>query len=88
MRSIPLIPVLLAALLAAPAYAKSEVKEAKAWCNDAHMQKMESMIGKMTDAAKKSKAETYLAMSKTAMENKDMSGCVSHMKEAHTAMGL
>lgn len=86
MRSIPLIAILLAALLAAPASAAES--EAKEWCNDAHMQKMESMIGKMANAAQRAKAESYLSMSKTAMLNKDMAGCVSHMKEAHAAMGL
>ncbi|MBS0237161.1 MAG: hypothetical protein JSR89_01910 [Proteobacteria bacterium] len=68
-----------------PASAQDKAKE---WCTNAHMQKMESSIGKMSDAAKKKEAKTHLAMSKDAMKAKDMDGCVKHMEEAHKAMGL
>jgi hypothetical protein len=86
MRAIALIAALLTASLVAPAYA--DESQAKEWCNDAHMQKMDAMIAKMTDAAKKNEAESQLTMSKTAMKANDMTGCVDHMKEAHKAMGL
>lgn len=89
MRSISLTALLLSAVLTVPASAREgESAEAKEWCNEAHMQKMETMIGKMTDAAKKKDAEINLSMSRTAMEAKDMAGCVTHMKQAHAAMGL
>jgi hypothetical protein len=89
MRLIPLVTIMLGVSLAAPAYAKgAESKEAKQWCNDAHMQKMEAMIGKMDAGAKKKDAEMALSMSRTAMQSKDMAGCVSHMKDAHAAMGI
>jgi hypothetical protein len=86
MRRIAPLAVLLAAILLAPAYAQED--KAKEWCTDAHMQKMDASIAKMTDAAKKKEAEAHLAMSKAAMQNNDMDGCVKHMEEAHKAMGL
>jgi hypothetical protein len=86
MRGIALITVGLSACLLVPAYAADD--KAKEWCTDAHMQKMDGMIAKMTDAAKKKDAELQFSLSKTAMQGGDMPGCVEHMKEAHKAMGL
>ncbi|HVX35964.1 MAG TPA: hypothetical protein VHC71_07070 [Hyphomicrobium sp.] len=68
-----------------PAFAQDKAKE---WCTSAHMQQMQSTIGKMTDAAKKKEAKSHLTMSKAAMKAKDMDGCVKHMEQAHKAMGL
>ncbi|WP_045834576.1 hypothetical protein [Hyphomicrobium sp. 99] len=73
------------AIACLPASAQDKAKE---WCTNAHMQQMKLQIDKMTDAAKKKEAKTYLAMSKAAMKAKDMDGCVKHMEEAHHAMGL
>jgi hypothetical protein len=52
------------------------------------MQQMDSMIAKMTDAAKKKEATTALDMSKAEMKKGNMEGCMKYMKQAHTAMGL
>jgi hypothetical protein len=57
-------------------------------CTDAHMKKMDEMIAKMTDAAKKTEATTALDMSKEAMKKGDKAGCMEHMNEAHKAMGM
>lgn len=74
----------LAAL--SPAYGQDD--KAKAWCNDAHMQQMEDSIAKMADADAQKEAESRLALSKEAMENGDMDGCVEHMAATHEAMGM
>jgi hypothetical protein len=52
------------------------------------MKQMDAMIAKMTNTAKKKEATTALDMSKAEMKKGNMEGCVKHMKEAHTAMGL
>jgi hypothetical protein len=57
-------------------------------CNDAHMKKMDEMIAKMTDAAKKKEATTHLEMSKAEMKKGNTAGCMKHMNEAHKAMGM
>jgi hypothetical protein len=77
------IATLLTMMALAPAYSATP-KE----CTDAHMQQMDSMIAKMTDAAKKKEATTALDMSKAEMKKGNMEGCMKHMKQAHTAMGL
>lgn len=64
------------------------VRADKSWCTDAHMQKMDEMVAKMTDAAMKKKAETHLDQSKAAMKSGDMDGCVAKMKLAHKDMGM
>jgi cytochrome c-type biogenesis protein CcmH/NrfG len=90
MRIIPLIAVLVTATVLAPAYAQEDNAQdkAKAWCTDAHMQQMDESIAKMTDAAKQKEANSHLVMSKEAMQNNDMEGCVQHMEETHKSMGL
>jgi hypothetical protein len=77
------IATLLTMMALAPAYSATP-KE----CTDAHMQQMDSMIAKMTDAAKKKEATTALDMSKAEMKKGNMEGCMKYMKQAHTAMGL
>ena len=72
----------LAVVALSPAYAAQDL------CNDAHMNQMDDMITKMTDAAKKKEATTALDMSKAAMKKGDTAGCMKHMDEAHKAMGL
>jgi hypothetical protein len=62
--------------------------KAKEWCTEAHMAAMDAQIDKLTDADKKKSATMHLDMSKAAMKKKDMDGCVKHMEDAHTAMGL
>ena len=57
-------------------------------CTDAHMKKMDEMIAKMTDAAKKKEATTHLEMSKAEMKKGNTAGCMRHMNEAHKAMGM
>jgi hypothetical protein len=74
----------LTAMTLSPAYAD----DSKEWCNDAHMQKMQTMVDAMTDASKKEAAQMHLDGSNAAMKKSDMTGCVDHMKEAHAAMGL
>jgi hypothetical protein len=73
-------------VLVSPAFAQDD--KAKDWCTDAHMQQMEDSIAKMTDADKQKEASGHLAMSKEAMQSKDMEGCVQHMEETHKAMGM
>jgi hypothetical protein len=75
---------LTAAMLLAPAIARAD----KSWCTDDHMQKMDTMLAKMTDAAMKKSAEMHLAQSKAAMQSGDMEGCIAQMKLAHKDMGL
>ena len=77
------IATLLTMMALAPAYSAAP-KE----CTDAHMQLMDSMIAKMTDASKKTEATAALDMSKAAMKKGDTAECMKHMQEAHKAMGL
>jgi hypothetical protein len=85
MRRVPLIAA-LATVALIPAYAEDD--KAKTWCTDAHMQQMDDSIAKMTDAEKQKEAQSHLAMSKSAMQNGDMKGCVEHMEATHKAMGM
>ena len=57
-------------------------------CNDAHMQQMDQMIAKMTDAAKQKAATAALDQSKAAMKAGNTEECMKYMDEAHKAMGL
>ena len=57
-------------------------------CTDAHMAQMDSMIAKMSDAAKKMEATSHLHMSKAAIKKGDTAGCMKHMQEAHKVIGL
>jgi hypothetical protein len=79
--------VILAAIAAAflaPAGAHAD----KSWCTDAHMQKMDAKVAKMTDKAKKESAQKNLDASKAAMKAGDTEGCIASMKLAHTDMGM
>ncbi|MEI9902150.1 MAG: hypothetical protein WDN31_20980 [Hyphomicrobium sp.] len=58
------------------------------WCTDAHMQKMDEMVAKMTDAAMKKSAEEHLAQSKAAMQGGDTAGCIAAMQLTHKDMGM
>jgi hypothetical protein len=60
----------------------------KSWCTDAHMQKMDEMVAKMTDEEMKKSAAAHLDQSKAAMKSGDMDGCIAHMKMAHKDMGM
>ena len=73
MRKILFIAAFIAGAALVPAYGQED--KAKTWCTDAHMQQMDDSIAKMTDAEKQKEAESHLAMSKEAMQNKDMNGC-------------
>ena len=75
------IATLVTIITLAPAYSATP-KE----CTDAHMKLMDTMIAKMTNAAKKKEATTALEMSKAEMKKGDMDGCLKYMKQAHTAM--
>ena len=86
MRKVPFIAALVTVIGLAPAYGQED--KAKDLCTDAHMQQMDDSVAKMTDAAKQKEAQGHLAMSKEAMQNKDMAGCVKHMEAAHKSMGL
>ncbi len=86
MRTMTLTALLLTTAMLLPATAADD--KAKEWCTPTHMQKMDDMAAKMTDAAKQKDAQSELAMSRGAMDNEDMAGCVMHMENAHTAMGL
>ena len=74
----------IAAAILAPAGARAD----KSWCTDAHMQKMDAMVAKMTDEAKKKSAQTNLDASKAAMKAGDTEGCIASMKLAHADMGM
>ena len=67
-------------MMIAPAYADL--------CNDAHMQQMDDMIAKMTDAGRQKEATAALDASKAAMKAGDNAGCMKHMDAAHAAMGM
>lgn len=49
------VTILAAFAIAIACLPASAQDKAKDWCTNAHMQKMQSTIGKMTDAAKKKK---------------------------------
>ena len=74
----------VAVTLLAPAGARAD----KSWCTDAHMQKMDAKVAKMTDKAKKESAQKNLDASKAAMKAGDTEGCIASMKLTHTDMGM
>ncbi len=74
----------VAVTMLAPVGARAD----KSWCTDKHMQKMDAMVAKMTDEAKKKSAQTNLDASKAAMKSGDTEGCIASMKLAHTDMGM
>ena len=67
----------MAVMSLSPAYAAGE-------CTEAHMKKMDDMIAKMTDAAKKKEATMYLDMSKPEMKKGSEAGCMKHMARKPT----
>jgi hypothetical protein len=77
---------LLTMLATAPVHSQED--KANEWCTEAHMAEMDTRISKLSDADKRKSAMMHLDMSKAAMKKKDMDGCVKHMEEAHSAMGL
>lgn len=72
------------ATIAVPVGAQADAS----WCTDTHMEKMDAMVAKMTDAAMKKSAEEHLAQSKAAMKSGDTDGCVAAMTLAHKDMGM
>ena len=72
----------MAVLVLSPAFGGTQE------CTETHMKQMDSMIAKMTDAAKKKEATSHVDMSKAAMKKGDTAGCMKHMAQAHKAMGL
>ena len=76
-----LVIAFLAGMALIPAYAAPDL------CNDAHMKKMDDMVAKMTDAAKKKEAITYQHVEGCDEEGRH-SGMHKHTEEAHKAMGL
>ncbi|SFV25777.1 hypothetical protein [Hyphomicrobium facile] len=76
------------AFLALPAAGTAYAQSHKDWCTDAHMEKMEAMIAKMTNSEKQKAARAHLHLSKAEMKKNNTPGCVKQMQEAHKAMGL
>lgn len=79
---------ILAAAIAAFAFAPAYAQDNKDWCTDAHMKQMDEKVAAMTDEAKKKEATMHLKESKAAMGKDDTAGCIEHMKQAHSAMGM
>jgi hypothetical protein len=77
-----LFAAVLVAMAFGPAFAADDM------CTDAHMTQMDGMVAKMTDATKKKEAMMHLDMSKDEMKKGNKEGCMKHMKEAHSAMGM
>ena len=73
---------------AAAVLGASTAQADKSWCTDAHMQKMDEMVAKMTDASMKKAAAGHLDQSKAAMKSGDTDGCIAQMELAHKAMGM
>jgi hypothetical protein len=84
MSRVPFFAAVVAALAFVPAYAQDN----KDWCTSTHMKQMDQKIGQMTEATKKKEATMHLDESKAAMDKGDTAGCIEHMKQAHTAMGM
>lgn len=78
----------LAVIAAGMTLAAAGAQADKSWCTDAHMQKMDAMLAKMTDPAMKKTAEGHLAQSKEAMKGGDTAACIAQMELAHKAMGM
>jgi cytochrome c556 len=80
--------IVLAAAVGLLASTTVYAQDNKDWCTSAHMKQMDQKIGQMTDATKKKEATMHLDQSKAAMGKGDTAGCIEHMKQAHTAMGM
>jgi len=83
MLKVTLVAAFIAIVALSPASAGSQDL-----CNDAHMQQMDEMIAKMTDAEKQKEATMHLDMSKAEMKKGNTAECMKHMEEAHQAMGM
>jgi hypothetical protein len=60
----------------------------ESWCTDEHMMEMNKAVAAMKDVAKKNEAMMHLKESKAAAGKNDAAGCLAHMRQAHTAMGM
>ena len=78
----PLLAACLVAIAYSPTFAADDM------CTDAHMKQMDDMVAKMTDATKKKEATMHLDMSKDELKKGNKEGCMKHMTEAHSAMGM
>ena len=67
-----------------PAYGQDK----EAWCTTDHMKQMDAQVAKMTDAKMQKTAKMNLSQSEAAMNKKDWAGCITHMEDAHKALGL
>jgi hypothetical protein len=72
--------LLFASLAIVPA--RAEMME----CNDANMMKMQTSMGKMTDATKKEMAMKEMGMAKDSMAKKDDKECMMHMQKVEEMM--
>jgi hypothetical protein len=63
-------------------------QEHKDWCTDAHMEKMDAKVAKMTDTKLRESAKMHLDMSKAEMKKNNIEECIKYMEEAHKAMGM
>ena len=84
MLRVSVLAVAVALIALVPAYGQDK----EAWCTDAHMKQMDASIAKMTDAKMQASAKMHLDESKAAMKKNDTAGCITHMEEAHKAMGM
>ena len=80
--------ITLAAALGLLASTCVYAQDNKDWCTDAHMKQMDQKVAQISDATKKKEATMHLDESKAAMKKGDTAGCIAHMKQAHTAMGM
>jgi hypothetical protein len=76
--------IVLAAMAITPAFAQGN----KEWCTDAHMQKMDGMVAKMTDTKMQDSAKMHLDAAKAEMKKNNTEECIKHMEQAHKAMGM
>jgi hypothetical protein len=77
---------ILAAAAAVFAFAPAFAQES--WCTDEHMKEMNQAVAAMKDEAKKKESMMHLKESKAAAGKNDAAGCLAHMRQAHTAMGM
>ena len=80
LKSIFALGFLVAATALAP------VQAADMTCSDGDMAKMQGMVDKMGDAAKKDAATKEMGMASDAMKAKDDKGCMMHMGKVQGMM--
>jgi hypothetical protein len=80
-----LIGTVVAAVAISAAHADAAERRAR-WCTASHISKVERQIGQIDSAAKRTKAEMYLAMSKVARDNDDTRGCIRHMQSVRQVL--